>query len=289
MILLVMALWGLNFVFVRIGLNGVPPLLLCALRFLLAGFPAILIIKKPACSWKILIAYGLVMFALQFSLLFSGMKVGMSPALASLLMQVQVFFSMGMAAWIFKEKSSLWKIVGALISFSGIVYVGLHTQSEITNLGIYLTLAAAFSWGTGNIISKKIGNVQPLALVVWGSFVATPVLIGLSIVVDGPDLIRLTLQNLAWPSIAAIGYITYFSTYIAYSLWSFLLTQYPTPTVAPFTLLIPVFGFLGSFLFLDEKITTWKIIAAMLVVSGLCFNLLESKIRTGFRILKKGI
>lgn len=278
LILILVAVWGFNFVAIRLGLDGFPPLLLCALRFIFSALPAVFFIRRPPCSWRLLIAFGFVIFACQFSFLFSGMAVGMSPGLASLVMQVQVFFTMGLAAWLLKDRPTPLKIIGAVISFSGILLVGLHTQGEVTPAGLTLTLLAALSWGTGNIISKRIGAVPPLALVVWGSLIAAPFLIVLSLFVDGPSLIVASLAHLSLVSALSIAYLVYASTHLGYSLWGHLLNRYSTASVAPFTLLVPIFGFLGSVVMLHEAVPLWKVGAGALVVAGLSLNVLAGKL-----------
>ena len=118
--LLVVVIWGVNFIFVKLSLDECSPLLLCALRFLLASVPAVFFIRPPAIPFKIVALYGMFMFAIQFSLLFLGMHVGMTPGMASLIMQVQVFFSLFFGAVFLNEKPNAWQIIGALVSFSGI-------------------------------------------------------------------------------------------------------------------------------------------------------------------------
>ena len=286
MVLTVVALWGFNFVFIRLGLNGVPPILLVGLRFLLSAFPAVFFIRRPPCPWPALIKYGLVMFALQFTLLFSAMKLGMSPGLASLIMQLQAFFTMAIAAWVLRERPSAWKISGALISMTGIGLVAFHANlNDVTLPGLTLTLMGAMAWGCGNILSKKVGAVSPVALVVWGSLVACPVLLLLSLSIEGPQAIEQAITHMSWTSVGAIAYIVYFSTHISYSLWSYLLGIYPASSVAPFSLLVPIFGFMGSVLILGEPLPHWKIQAGILVISGLCFNILETRVK-GFLLTK---
>lgn len=275
----VVFIWGMNFVVIRVGLNGFPPLLLCAVRFGLAAFPGIFFLPKPKASLKYIVGYGLFTFAMQFGLLFSGIYLGLSPGLASLVLQVQVFFSMGLAALIFHDRASTWKIVGALISFIGIGVVAAKLDGGTSFIGLSLTLLAAFSWAAGNMFSKKVDASSPLALVVWGSFVALPVMIALSLVFEGPALIQSSFQNTSPATVGAVLYLVYLSTHIGYGVWGFLLNTYPTAVVVPFTLLIPVFGFLSSAFFLNEELPSWKIAASLIVLVGLTFNLLEKRIR----------
>lgn len=279
---LVVAGWGFNFVFIKIGLDGMPPILLCALRFLLAAVPGVFFLPRPKAPWRLLLAYGLFTFASQFSFLFLGMKLGMPPGLASLVMQIQAFFTIGLAAAFLNDRPTPWKLAGALISFSGIALVGYHSGGEVTIIGLVLTVLASFSWGAGNIFSKKIGPTPPLALVVWGSLIAFPPVALLSLFVDGPELILSSLQNMSWASAGSLAYIVYVSTLVCYSLWSLLLIRLPTATIAPFTLLVPIFGFLGSVLMLGEALPSWKIFASLLVILGLCFNLLEPRLKAAF-------
>jgi O-acetylserine/cysteine efflux transporter len=277
-VVLLVALWGFNFVFIRIGLDGIPPILLGALRFTLCALPGVFFLPRPKCSWLLLAAYGLVLYAFQFGLLFTAMKVGMSAGLASLLMQTQAFFTIAMAAWIFKERPSSWKILGTIVAFSGIVVVAMHTQGEVTGLGLFLTLLGAFSWGLGNIITRKIGPTNPIALVVWGSLTASPFLIIYSLMVEGPGTVTYALSHMSMKTFWAVFYIVYLSTHLAYSLWNLLLNKYPSSTVAPFSLLVPVFGFVGAWLFLGESFPLWKLCAAALVILGLSINVFGQRI-----------
>lgn len=282
LVILVMALWGINFVFIRLGLDDLPPFLLCTLRFFLVAVPAVFFVPRPKVKLSLLLSYGFVMFGLQFAFLFSAIRAGMSPGLASLVMQCQVFFTLGLASYIFKDKVSLIKIIGALVSFSGLGIVALHTQGDITLIGLILTLMASFSWASGNVLSKKVGSVPAFSLVVWGSLAAVPFLLVMSLIFEGPTLMGHSLQHMGWVSILSVGYIAYVSTHLAYSLWSHFLKVYPITKIAPFTLLVPVFGFLGTVIILNEPFPAWKVGASVLLILGLCIYFLEQllKLRT---------
>lgn len=281
--ILVVAIWGLNFVVIKVGLKEIPPILLCGLRFFLVAFPAVFLIKRPAAPLRMIVGFGLVMFSLQFALLFSGMYAGTTAGLASLLLQVQVFFTVLLAVLFLGEKASVWQIVGALISFSGIGLVMANLGGEISIYGLILIIAAAASWGVGSVISKKLGQVDMLALVVWGSLVAWPPLLALSFFLEQNSWTAETISNISWLTVGAIGYIVYPSTLIGFSAWSWLLSRYPAATVAPFTLLVPIFGFTASTVVLDEPLSIWKISAAALVIAGLSINLFASRIAIRIR------
>lgn len=278
--LLVVIIWGLNFIFVKLALDDIAPLFLCAIRFFLASVPAIFFVKLPKTSLKMIMLYGLTTFALQFSLLFTGMHMGMPPGLASLVLQVQIFFSMFFAAILLGERPSLWQIIGAFISFSGIVMVGSHLEHNTSILGFILILASAAAWGTGNLITKKMGDLNIIALITWGAFMATPPMFLLSLIVEGPAKIMQSYHQISVLGMSSVMYIVYLSTWIGYGTWSWLLSRHSVSVIVPFTLLVPIVGMLSASLILNEPFEPWKLAAATLVIGGLCINLLGARFAT---------
>ncbi|CDZ78616.1 putative amino-acid metabolite efflux pump [Legionella massiliensis] len=276
--LLVVIVWGINFLFVKLALDEISPLLLCALRFFLASVPAIFFIKPPAVSFRIVILYGMVTFALQFSLFFIGMSIGMTPGMASLIMQTQVFFSMLFAVILLGETLNAWQIIGALVSFAGVGIVGLHFDSNITLLGFLCMLAAAATWGLGNLITKKTNKISMIALVVWGSFVASLPLLLFSLIFEGPEAIVRSWQHSTIQAVFSLAYIVYLSTWFGYGVWNWLVSRYPVGAVVPFTLLVPVVGVLSSTLVLGEPFQSWKLVACLLVITGLFINLFGARL-----------
>lgn len=276
--LLVAVIWGINFIFVTLSLQEVSPLLLCALRFFLASIPAIFFVKFPKAPFRLVAAYGLVMFSLQFGLLFIGMQAGMTPGMASMIMQVQVFFSMLFAAFFLKEHPSTWQIVGAVVSFSGIAMVAGHFDSNLSLTGFLLILAAAATWGMGNLIIKKTNNINMMGLVIWGSFIACFPMFLLSLLFEGPQRIISSFHHLSWMGSASLCYIVYVSTLVGYGLWNWLIGRYPVGIIVPFTLLVPIIGIISSVILLGEAFQLWKLEAGFLVIGGLGISLFAARL-----------
>ncbi|ASQ45942.1 EamA family transporter [Legionella clemsonensis] len=276
--LLVALVWGINFLFVKLSLEEISPLFLCTLRFLLASIPAVFFIKPPAVPFKLVLSYGLIMFALQFSLLFLGMHAGMTPGMASLLIQVQVFFSVFFASVFLKEQPNPLQILGALVAFIGIGLVALHLDSNISVLGFILILGSAATWGIGNLITKKATKVNMIALVVWGSFVAIIPMFLITLTFEGATSVINTYNHLTWRGLSSLAYIVYISTWVGYGVWNWLVSRYPVSMIVPFTLLVPVVGILSSVIILGEPFQRWKLAAGLLVISGLCINVLSNRL-----------
>lgn len=276
-------IWGVNFAIIKLGLRQVSPLALGVARFALAAFPWVFFIPRPKVPLRLIALYGLLIFAMQFGFLFTGMKLGMSAGLSSLILQLQVFFTIGLSVIILGERPTVWQLAGALLAFGGVGVVALNVGGDVTTAGLVLLVLAAASWGGGNIVSKRISQLSAvpnvLGLVVWGSLFALPILLVVALVLD-PDHLVSSFSNLDWVSVGSIAYIVYLSTLLGFAVWAGLLGQYPVSTVAPFTLLVPVFGFLGSAVLLGEPLQGWKLVASSLVIAGLCINLFGAKLGT---------
>lgn len=276
--LCVIAIWGINFVVIQIGLRELPPIFLTFLRFFFAAFPAVFFIKRPQIPFKMLFAYAMLMFTLDFAFLFSGMYAGVSSGIASLTLQTQVFFTAILAMVFLKEKLTLWQILGALVAFGGIGLVAINTGGDVNTLGLLLVEFAALSWAGGNLVSKKIGKVDMFSLVVWGSLVAWPPLLLLSFILEHGKWSIESVLNVSWLTIGSVAYLVYPVTLFGFAIWSWLLSRHAASTVAPFTLLVPIFGFSSSALILGEGMQGWKIGAGFLIASGLVINLYGGKL-----------
>jgi O-acetylserine/cysteine efflux transporter len=270
--LVVVVAWGINFVVIKVGLHGVPPMLLGGLRFTLAAVPAVFFVRRPQLPWRWLIAYGATISFGQFAFLFSAMYVGMPAGLASLVLQAQAFFTLIFAGMFLHERFRAPNLVGLFIAACGLAVIGIQGGHEMTLAGFVLTLCAAASWAMGNIVTKKVGKVDLVGLVVWGSLIPPLPFFVLSYWFEGPQRIGAALSGISGLSIFAIVYLAFIATLIGYSLWSRLLSRYPASQVAPFSLLVPIVGLASAWVFLGEQLSEPQILGALLVMAGLAVN-----------------
>jgi O-acetylserine/cysteine efflux transporter len=275
--LAVVAVWGTNFVVIKWALVALPPLLLGVLRFALAFLPAALFIARPAVGWGPLATYGVLIGAGQFGLLYLAMNGHISPGMASLVVQTQVFFTIGLAMAADGERVRSHQVLALLMATAGIAVIGWNTGGDTTLAGLLMVLAAALAWACGNQVARRMGRVDMLGVVVWSSVFALPPLVTLSLIVEGPAR---WVQGFAaadagvWLAVAwqAAG-----NALFGYAAWGWLLARHPAATVAPMALLVPVFGMGASALLLAEGLPAWKLIAAALVLAGLALNLLGGR------------
>ncbi|MDF1646030.1 MAG: EamA family transporter [Legionellaceae bacterium] len=272
-------IWGCNFVFVQCGIQEIPPLTLCALRFFLSSVPLVFFVKRPDVPWLWLFLYSFLTFTLHFAFMFFGMKVGAASGIASLLLQIQVFFSFLLAAILLGERLTRWQVAGAFFAFTGLAVVLEHLGGgDITFAGFMWIVAAALMWGAGNLCIKKMDKVQGMRLIVWASFLSFPPLCIASYWIDGPTAMFTSLHALSWRGALSVFYIAYISTWIGYGVWAWLLSIYSVGMVVPFTLLVPVVGLIASSVVFGEQMQAWKLIATCFILFGLMIHLFGARL-----------
>lgn len=274
LLLLVTFIWGSNFVVMKFGLQEFDPLLLSLLRFVLAAFPLIFWLPKPKVKLGWLFANGLALGSGQFGLLFMALHNGITPGLASLLMQLQVFITIVLSALIFSERVSQKQVLGLLAAALGLALVGWHIDADLSLRGLALTLAATSFWAASNLLTKHVAKQSPvkinmLSFIVWSSLFAIPPLAAMAYATTGPALALQQMQTASLAAWSAVVWQGVGATVVGFGLWSMLLTKYPASVVTPWALLVPIFGMASSALFYAERFPPWKFVVFILVIGGI--------------------
>ncbi|WP_445401174.1 EamA family transporter [Streptomyces sp. LE64] len=265
---LVAALWGVNFVVIDFGLSQFPPLLFAALRFLVAAVPAVFLVGRPKVAWKWIIAVGVTLGVMKFGLVFLGMHQGMPAGLTSLVLQVQAVFTVVFAAVVLGERPGPLRTAGMAVALVGVVVAAVDEGTSGPLLGFTLVVAAAAGWGVSNVLTRKAAPPDALNFIVWVSLVPVLPLYLLSLLFEGPSVGFEALRSLDWAGVGVIVFIAWISTNFGFGAWGWLLRRYPASTVAPFTLLVPVFGMSSAALLLGETVSALRWCAAVLLVAG---------------------
>lgn len=282
--LAIVAVWGTNFVVIKISLDSFPPFFFAALRYIFALLPVVFFMPKPKVSWGNLCVYGLATGVGQFGVMYFAIDGRISPGLASLVIQTQVFFTIGFAMFFAKEGLRLYQAVAVAVAMTGLVIIALHTDATTTFLGLALVVFAGFSWGVANTVSRRAGAINMLSYVVWASAFSIPPLLLISLIFEG-GASHLWEISLAAPAGAWMGVLwqSWANTLFGYAAWGWLLSKHPAAVVAPAPLLVPIFGMGASAFFLGEALPPWKVEAASLVIAGLVINLFWPTLRAKSR------
>jgi len=277
--LAVVSVWGTNFVVIKVALRDLPPLLFAALRFVMALVPAMFFLPRPSIPRKNLALYGILIGVGQFGLLYIAMNGRISAGIASLAIQVQVFFTIGLSMWLTRERVRAFQWLALLLATLGIIVIGAHTDGATTIGGLVLVQLAAFAWAGGNMTAIRARPRNMLAYVVWSSAYCIAPLLVLSLLFEGREAALAGLSRASWATWAAVAWQGWGNTLFGYAAWSWLLARHPAATIAPMALLVPVFGMGASALWLHESLPAWKLLAAALVMAGLAVNLLWPRLR----------
>ncbi len=271
--LAVVAIWGTNFVVIKLAFAHLPPLLFAALRFTFACLPMVFFLPRPKASWGNIAAYGLLIGVGQFGLMFIAMNGQISPGLASLVIQTQVFFTIFLAMRMTHERLRPVQWVALAMATAGIAIIASHTDGSTTVGGLLIMLVAAACWAGGNMVNRQAGKVNMVAYVVWSSLFAAPPLFVLSLLFEGWPAIEQGLRSADAATWAAVLWQSVGNSLFGYAAWGWLIARHPAATVTPMALLVPVFGMAASSLLLGEAMPVWKLIAMALVMGGLAINL----------------
>jgi O-acetylserine/cysteine efflux transporter len=272
--LAVVVVWGTNFVVIRVALDSLPPLAFAALRFTLAFLPAALFIRRPRVRWRDLAAYGVLIGAGQFGLLFIAMDGLISPGLASLVVQSQVFFTIALAMAFRGEWVKPVQVIALVMATAGIGVIVAHGGGAATPFGLALVVAAALSWAGGNHVAKASGVSDMLAFVVWSSMFAVPPLVLAAVLLEGWQPIVTAIAHATPATWGAVVWQSVGNSLFGYAAWGWLLARHPAATITPLAMLVPVFGMGASALLLGEPLPAWKLGAGALVLGGLALNIL---------------
>lgn len=290
LILAIVALWGFSFVAIKVGLREIPPFALAALRFLFAAIPLVFFIRRPRMPWRYIAGYGFAIGVVQFGLLFLGIKLGMPAGLSSLVIQVQIFFTVGLAIAFLGDRLHKEDLVGAAIATIGVVVLGaykLQAGVTATLIGFLLVIVAAFAWAVGNVVGKRAARFDDdmFALVVWSSLVPPLPLALMSFAFEGGPEAWTSVASASMLAWGCVLLLAWGATLFGFASWARLLHKYPTALVAPFGLLIPVSGLASGAIFLGESLAPLQMVGAVLVLAGLAENVFGVRIRGWLRRL----
>jgi O-acetylserine/cysteine efflux transporter len=268
----------------KAGLAHLPPLFFAASRFLFVLVPVIFFVRRPDVRWRDLAAYGVLIGVGQFGVLFFALDGLISPGLASLVIQTQVFFTIGLSMALRGERLARLQWLALALAAAGLVVIARHTDANTSVAGLLLTLAAAASWACANIVARRAGRVDMLAYVVWSALFAVPPLFAIAFVVEGPAALLRGVQEADAATWGALAWQSIGNSLFGYAAWGWLLNRHPAAIVAPMALMVPVFGLAASALLLGEPLQPWKLTAFALVMAGLSVGMLWPRIKQRLKI-----
>lgn len=282
--LLVVTVWGLNFVVVEWGLSavpgGVPPTLFVVLRFCLVSLAAF-VVPRPAARWRDLALVAAFLSIGQFGFMYSALAAGLPPGLTSLVLQVQAAFTVLLGIIVLHEHPRRMQLVGVVLGLVGLGLVALGRGGSVPLLALGLCVTAAACWAAGNIASRRLQGVGGLALTVWSGLLVPVPLLLLAVLLEGPARIGDALVALAGPGAWAAWLSTLYTAVLGslfgYGVWNSLLGRHRVAEVAPYSLLVPVVGMTAALLLRGERPTVLALLGGVVLVTGVAVTVLPAR------------
>lgn len=273
--LLIAATWGLNFTMIRFGLDEFTPYAFASWRFVLGALP-ILILPRPAISWKAMVGTGIFLFGGQFVLLFLAMEAGLPPGLSSVLVQLQGPLTLVLAALVLRERATTGQWAGLAVAMVGVILIGRSVEGSASLLAVAIALLSALSWAAGNLFLRETRAASILSVTAWASLVPAPALIALSLWHDGYEATLAPILAPSWWGWFVLLYTVVPVMWLGYQLWGTLLRTYPAGKAGPVSLLVPVCALVFSSMLTGETIDGLRLAGVIIVLGGVALGIFAS-------------
>ena len=268
-------IWASAFFNIKIATYSYGPITIAFLRILFGAIPVLILcfakkIKIEAFSkdWKWYAAIGIINLVIQFFLIAYGVQKVQSNLAAILMSSTPISATILAHFFVDKEKINILKIIGIIFGFLGIVYL-FSDNLLITNsnfISALMILLGSTFYVVGGILTLKISHKKnenvTASILVWGTLIICPI----SLIFEQPWTLSPRLD-----STLSLIYLGIFPTGIAWLLRFAILKKNGLVFQSQVAYLIPIFGVILGFLFLNELITSKVIIALIAVIMGIYF------------------
>lgn len=280
-------IWGTTWIFIKIGLEDLPPLTFAAARFILALIVLSFIIKLqkipfPATKreWQLIALTGVMQFSINYSLVFWSEQY-ISSGLAAVLQAMITVFGL-VLAWIHlpNERITLVKIASVLLGIGGVAVIfieQLQINSALAFAGCIAIIVGAYAAAHGSILVKAHGgNLHP-AMLVFGQMLCgiLPIII-YALTVEGNPL----KLNWTFKAVGAVFYLAIFGTVAAFWLYYWLLSQVESTKAMMISLVTPLIAVIVGWIFLNETLPPQTIFGGALILASIGLIVFKKKDKT---------
>ncbi|MBL4805206.1 MAG: EamA family transporter [Alphaproteobacteria bacterium] len=269
LVLFVMFIWGMHFVVIRIGALEIPPFMLLSIRFALCGLIFLPFAKR--ISWetfKHLAMYAIPFQGMHMSFLFAGLAQ-VDASIGGLIMKAELPMLIILGWFVFKERFGPKTFFGLLIAFIGgaIVIYKPHTDANVTTWGIIFLLLSALFWAIGSTQLRRIKDLNFPTMVGYAFTIALPIAMMNSFLFEENHIER--LQNADHGKLAIVLFYQVIIVSMSHFGWKVLVGRNPVYVLTAFTILTPIFAFIGGVLILDEPLAWTTILGGAVALAGI--------------------
>ncbi|QYO66986.1 DMT family transporter [Leptolyngbya sp. 7M] len=283
--LLLCVIWGTTWIFIKIGLDDLPPITFASARFVLAVailLPIIYFQRLPwpnsITEWRLIALTGILQFSVNYSTVFWAEQY-ITSGLAAVLQAMITVFGLGLA-WIFlpNERITKQKIAAVLIGIAGVAvifYDQLRVESILAFAGSVAIVAGSFAAAQASILVKaKGGGIHPASLLTGQMLCGLPILLTYVFIAEGGPLVH----NWSARAVFSVLYLTIAGTIAAFWLYYWLLARIESTKAMMISLVTPLIAVLVGNIFLGETMPPHTIFGGVLILTAIALIVLRKRV-----------
>ena len=265
-LMLINAIWGFNLVAIKLGVDRFPPVFVGFLRFLIVGLAVLpwLRVRRGEMRWLLIAAiFG---GGLQFAIMYTGVALSGNMSSVAIAGQLGIPFATILSIVVLGERIRWRRSLGIALSFAGVIVLGFNPEVLESWQGLALIVLGAFIGAIGLVAIKRVRDLNALELQAWLSWGSLPVFLMLSFWLEEGQIESLCKIDLV--GAGAVLYSALLASLFAHTAYFALVHRYPVSSVAPLTVLAPVFSIAFAILFLGDVMDWRMIIGGVMTLTG---------------------
>ena len=268
-------IWGLNLIASKIGVERFPPIFFTALRFFSIAVFLLPLLKLHRGQMRLLVAGTALIGPFAFAFLFVGLHKAEDASTVAIATQMGVPISTLLSVWLLGETIRWKRRLGIALAFGGIVIIGFDPRVIEYWEGLALVVISTFFASLGLIYVKQLRAIRPLELQVWTAVTGAPILLLTSLLLESGQLVAVRTAD--WMGWGALAFTVVMSSLVAHTGWYYLISRYPVTSLAPVTLLSPLFGILFGVTLLHDQLTPRMLIGGAITLIGVLIVVVREK------------
>lgn len=269
------AIWGMNLIASKIGVSQLPPVFFTALRFMALGLLLAPFLRWHRGQMQNLLAATVFTGPLAFALLFVGMYLVADASMIAIASQMGVPFSTLLSVWLLGETIRWRRRLGIALAFGGMVVISFDPRVLAYWDGLVLVVLSCFIGALGLIFVKRLHDIKALELQSWIGVIGGPTLLLLSLLTETNQFEAAAAAD--WRGWGALCFTTILSSLVAHTGWYYLVSRYPVTSLAPLTLLSPLFGIFFGVTLLDDHLSWRMLLGGAITLVGVFIVLIREK------------
>ncbi|MCZ6559287.1 MAG: DMT family transporter [Gammaproteobacteria bacterium] len=277
--LLINLIWGFNVIVAKYGVGQIPPILFTFLRFAIVAAILLPVLRIHRGQMHAIIFVAITTGCIHFTLTYKGLAMAADVSSVAIAMQLGIPFATVLSMVFLGEKIRLWRWLGLLMAFGGIMLISFDPHVFAYRNALFLVVLGSLFGASGLLVAKKLKGVGVFELQSWIAMISWPLLLGMSLVTEpGQFAVLQQADLLVW---GAVLYTALAASVLAHSAMYYLIQRYDLSLVMPTFLLATVFAVIFGVTMLDDQLTMRMMVGGSCTLLGVLLILMRQVRKPG--------